>query len=93
MKAQKSVFRYRIRLCFHDYKLAIENDENDQSHRNIDYKMKRQKSIKQEVGCEFIGIDCEKEVFFFFSALSMRINFMRINAINFQRTSNCRLIN
>ena len=66
MKAQKSVFHYRIRLCFHDYKLAIENDENDQSHRNIDYKMKRQKSIKQEVGCEFIGIDCEKEVFFFF---------------------------
>ena len=38
MKAQKSVFRYRIRLYFHDYKLAIENDENDQSHRNIDYK-------------------------------------------------------
>ena len=48
MKAQKSVFGYRIRLCFHDYKLAIENDENDESHRNIDYEMKRQKSIEQD---------------------------------------------
>ena len=27
-------------LCFHDYKLAIETDQNGHSNRNIDYEIK-----------------------------------------------------
>ena len=30
------VLGYRIDLYFHDYKLAVENDENGHSSRNID---------------------------------------------------------
>ena len=37
------VLGYRIDLYFHDYKLAVENDENGHSSRNIDQKIKRQK--------------------------------------------------
>ena len=36
-------------LYFHDYKLAIEINENGQSERNIDYEIKRQKPIEQEL--------------------------------------------
>ena len=43
IQAQYNVLGYRIDLCFHDYKLAIEIDENGHSDRNIDYKIKRQK--------------------------------------------------
>ena len=36
-------------LYFHDYKLAIEINENGHSERNIDYEIKRQKPIEQEL--------------------------------------------
>ena len=36
-------------LYFHDYKLAIEINENGHSERNIDYEIKRQKLIEQEL--------------------------------------------
>ena len=45
---------YRIDLYFHDYKFAIENDENRQSDINIDYQIKRQKVIGQELNFKFI---------------------------------------
>ena len=44
----------RIDLYFHGYKLAIKFDENGHSDRNIDYEIKRQKTIGQELGCKFI---------------------------------------
>ena len=54
---------YRIDLYFHDYKLAIEIDENGHSNRNIDYEIKRQKATEQELSCEFIITDPDKEDF------------------------------
>ena len=43
MQTKYNVLGYKIDLYFHDYKLAIEIDENGQGDRNIDYKIKRQK--------------------------------------------------
>ena len=45
-QAQYIILSYRIELYSHDYKLAIEIDENRHSDRNIDYKRKRQKAIQ-----------------------------------------------
>ena len=73
MKAQYSVLGYRINLYFHDHKHAIEIGKNDHSHRNINHEIKRQKSIKQELGCEFISIDFNKENYIF-SKLSYQLN-------------------
>ena len=54
---------YRTEFYFQDYKLAIEIYKNGQSDRNIDYEIKIQKSIEQELGCNFIRIDRDKEDF------------------------------
>ena len=70
MQTQYSVSVYRIDLYFHDYKLAIEIDENGHSDRNIDYKIKRQKTKEQELGCKFIRIDPDKEDPDIFRAIS-----------------------
>ena len=43
MQTQYKVSSYRIDLYFHDYKFAVEIDENGLSSRNTDYKIKRQK--------------------------------------------------
>ena len=51
---------YRIDLYFHDYKFAIEIDENRQSDINIDYQIKRQKAIEQELNFKFIKTDPAK---------------------------------
>ena len=45
MQTQYNVLGYKIDLYFHDYKLAIEIDENGHSERNIDYKIKGQKAM------------------------------------------------
>ena len=57
MQTQYNVLSYRNDLYFHDYKLAIEIDKNEHSNSSIDYEIKRQKVIKQELGCKFIRID------------------------------------
>ena len=41
MQRQYNVLVYRIDLYFHDYKFAIETDENGHSNRSIDYEIKR----------------------------------------------------
>ena len=51
-----SVLGYRIDLDFSNHKLPIEIDENDHSHRNIDYEIKRQKAVEKELGCKYIRI-------------------------------------
>ena len=43
MQTQYNVLGYRIDLYFHDCKLAVENDENGHSGRNIDQKINKQK--------------------------------------------------
>ena len=59
----KYVLSYRIDLYFHDYKLSIEIHENGHSNRNIDYEIKRQKAIEQELGCKFIRIEKKTQIF------------------------------
>ena len=70
MQIQNSVLGSRIDLYFHDYKLAIEIDDNGHSNRNIDYEIKRQKPIEQKLGCKFIRIDPNKEDFDIFRTIS-----------------------
>ena len=53
----------------HDYKLAIETDENGCSDRSIDYEIKRQKVIEQNLECKFIRIGPDKEDFDIFRAI------------------------
>ena len=54
METQYNVLSYRVDLYINDYKLGIEIDWNVHNDRNIGYKRKRQKSIKQDLGCKFI---------------------------------------
>ena len=69
MQTQYNVLSYRIEY-FHEYKLAIEFDENGHSDTNIDYKIKIQKAIEQELGCKFIRIDPDKEDFDIFRPIN-----------------------
>ena len=52
MQIQYSILGCRIDLYFHDYKRALEIDENVHSARNTDCERKRRKSIKQKLGYE-----------------------------------------
>ena len=54
MQTQYNTLGYRIGQYFHDYKLAIEIDENGHSDRNIYYEIKGQKAIEQELSSRFI---------------------------------------
>ena len=69
MQTQYSVLGYRIGFYFHDYKLSIKVDENGHSYRNIEYEIKLQKAIEQELGCEFIRIVPDEEDFDIFKAI------------------------
>ena len=60
MQTQYNVLRYRIDLYVYDYKLALKINDNGHGDRNIDYKIKRQKAIEQELGCKFIRARSEK---------------------------------
>ena len=70
MQTQYNVLGCRIALYFHDYKLALYIDENGHSNRNIDYEVKRQKVIEQELGCKLIKIDPDKENFEIFRIIN-----------------------
>ena len=61
MQTQYKVFKFD--LYFHDCKLAIEIDENGHSNRTIDYEIKRQKAIEQELSCNIIIIDPDEKDF------------------------------
>ena len=50
MQRQYSVLGYKIDLYLNDYKLAIKAEENVHIYRNIDYEIKRQKAVEQELG-------------------------------------------
>ena len=57
-------------MYFHEYKLAIEIDKNGYSDRNIDYEVKRQRLMEQELDCKYIRIDTDKEDFDIFRAIN-----------------------
>ena len=63
MQTQYKVLSYRIDLYFHDYKLAIEIDENAHSDRNIDYE--RQKAIEQKHGSNLLELILTKKTLIF----------------------------
>ena len=63
VKTKHSLLRYRIDLYFLDYMLAIEIYEKGQCVRSIDYEIKIQKAIEQELSCEFTRINRDKEGF------------------------------
>ena len=46
---EKTCKHYRTDLYFHDFKLAIEISENGHSDGSIDYEIRRQKAIEQEL--------------------------------------------
>ena len=77
MKPQYNVLSYRIDLYFRDYKLAIEINENGHGDRNINYEIKRQKAIEQELGCEFIRSEPNKEVFDIFRTIKQVLDIFR----------------
>ena len=45
---------YRINIYVHDYKLAVKIDENGHSDRNINFEIKGQKAIEQELGFKIL---------------------------------------
>ena len=49
MQTQYNALHYRIESYFHDYKLAIEIEENWHSERNIVCEIKRQKAVVHEL--------------------------------------------
>ena len=54
MKQQFSIGSYRSELYFPEHKLAIECDEHDRKDRGINYEIKRQKFIEDQLNCQFI---------------------------------------
>ena len=87
MQTQYNVLSYGIDLYFHDYTLAIEIDENGHSDRNIDYEIKRQKVIEQELGCKFIRIDPDKEDLRIFRAINDIFRNIKQSTKNFNKQS------
>ena len=63
MKRQFSIGSYRIDLYFSGHKLAIECDEHDHRDRDIDYKIRRQKFIEDQLNCKFIRYNPDAEEF------------------------------
>ena len=70
MQTQYKVLSYRIDSYFHGHKLAVEIDDNGHSDRNINYEIKTQKAIEQEIVCKFIRIDPDKEDFHIFKTVN-----------------------
>ena len=61
METQYIVLTYRVDLYFHDYKLAMEVDEEGHKDRNEGYNKQRQKEIETELSCKFVRINPDKE--------------------------------
>ena len=54
MKWHFSIGSYRIDLYFPENKLATECDEHDHKDRDINYEIRRQKFIEDQLNCKFI---------------------------------------
>ena len=63
METQYSVLNYKIDLYFHEYKLAVEIDENNHQGRTENYEKQRKKEIENKLSCLFIRINPNKENF------------------------------
>ena len=66
---QYATGNYRIDLYFEDYKLAVECDE-ERHKLHQDYDEKREKILKQELGCSFIRYSPQNEGFDIFDVIN-----------------------
>ena len=67
---QYSVDQYKIDLYFPKHKLAIECDEFGHLDRDIEYEVKRQKYIKNKLGCQFIWYNTDAKDFNIFKVIN-----------------------
>ena len=63
-------YGYKINLYLQGYKLAIKIDELDQNKGIINHEIERKKTIKKELGCEFIRINPDEQNFNIFKAIN-----------------------
>ena len=70
IQTQYSVLGYKIDLCFHEYKLAIEADELGHTDRNINNEIERQKALQNELNCIFIRINPGEKDFNIFKEIN-----------------------
>ena len=61
MQTQYSILGYRIDLCFHKYKFAIEVNELGHGNRNFNDEIERQKTLEKELNCLFIRINPDEK--------------------------------
>ena len=61
---------YRIDLYFPEHKLAIECDEHDHKDRDINYEIKRQRFIEDQLNCKFIRYNPDAKDFTIESVLN-----------------------
>ena len=66
MQRQYSLLGYRTDLHFHDYKLAIQIDKNEQSDRNIDYEIKNKNQYNKNLVVNVLELILPKRNFMFF---------------------------
>ena len=60
----------------------IQSDENGHNNKNFDCKIKRQKTINEEIGCKIIRIVPDKEDFSFLELFSHMIQSTKKALIN-----------
>ena len=82
METQYSVLNDKIDLYFHEYKLAVEIDENNHQGRNKNYEKQRQKEIENKLSCAFIIINPDKENFNISSAKNKIFGHINKSLIN-----------
>ena len=70
IQTQNSVLGYRIHLCFHEYKIAIEADELEHADRNINNEIEKQKVLEKELNGVFIRINPDEKDFNIFKEIS-----------------------
>ena len=70
MQTQYSLLGYRTDFYCHDYKLAIEVDENSHKDRNIDHETQRRKALEKKLSCEFVRINSDEKDFIIFKAIN-----------------------
>ena len=70
MKRQFSIGPYGIDLYFPQHKLAIECDKHDHKGRDINYEIRRQKFIEDQLNCKFICYNPDAKDFMIESVLN-----------------------
>ena len=70
MNRQFSIGFYENDLYFPEHKLVIEFDEHDHKDRDINYEIRRQKFIEDQLKCKYIRYNANAKDFTIESVLS-----------------------